>query len=112
MLRPFAAALAIALCPLAACTVGEVTGPGVGDPDGEGDGDGDGSGDGDGDGSGDGDGDGEPASVSIEVLPGLAEMTLGTSATFDVVVTSDNYAGSVGLSMTGVPASWQVSFES
>ena len=112
MLRsPFALALILALAPLVGCSVGEITGTGVGDGDGNGSGDGSGDGDGDGDGSGGGGGENTPT-VSLEVLPALAEMTLGTSATFDVIVTAEDYSGSVALALQGAPASWQVSFDS
>ena len=111
MLRP-SFALAIALASLVGCSVGEITAPGLdGDGDGDGAGDGDGSGGGDGSGDGDGDGSGD-ATVSLEVLPALADMTLGTTATFDVIVTSEDYAGSVALALQGAPASWQVVFDS
>jgi plastocyanin len=50
--------------------------------------------------------------VSLEVTPPLADLSLGTSASFDVIVTSENYAGPVALSLTGAPASWQVAFDS
>jgi plastocyanin len=105
--------LLLALAPLIGCTVGEITGPGG--LDGDGDGSGDGSGDGDGEGSGGGDGDGDGGAtptVSLEVLPPLAEMTLGTSSTFDVIVTAENYSGSVTLALQGAPGSWQVALDS
>ncbi len=109
MLRP-TFALALALASLVGCSVGEITGPGgVGDGDGSGDGDGDGSGGGGGGGGGGGD---DTAAISLEVLPPLADMTLGTSTTFDVLVTSDNYSGSVALALQGAPAGWQVAFDS
>ncbi|HEY8141730.1 MAG TPA: hypothetical protein VIG06_03630, partial [Kofleriaceae bacterium] len=107
MLRP-SFALALALASLVGCSVGEITGPGgIGDGDGSGDGDGDGSGGGGGGGGGGGD---DTAAISLEVLPPLADMTLGTSATFDVIVTSDSYSGSVSLALQGAPAGWQVAF--
>jgi plastocyanin len=106
MLRPLALLSLFALAP--ACVVGDITqerpGPGSGN--------GDGSGDGNGDGAGGGGGPDEPppATTSLQVLPADAQLTLGTSATFDVVVSAEHYAGPVELWLEGVPASWQVEF--
>ena len=112
MLRPsLAFAFVLSVAPAVGCSVGEITGPGgVGDGDGSGDGSGDG--DGSGGGGGGGGGGGEDATVSLEVLPALADMTLGTTATFDVIVTSESYSGSVSLALQGAPASWQIAFDS
>lgn len=80
--------------PLAACTVGDITGGGGGDDVG----------------GGDDTGPGPDAAVipeySLTMTPLTASTTLGTVTSYSLTLTSDNFEGPVTLAVTGLPASW------
>jgi plastocyanin len=83
--------------PLAACTVGDITGGNSGDDDGSGD-----------DVSG-----GPDAAVqdfAITMSPTQANTTLGTETHYTVTLDSSNFAGAVTLTATGVPETWSYAF--
>src|SRR5688500_11107915 len=96
------AVLAILLAtPLAACTVGDITGgPGGG-----------------GDDTGGGDATGGPGpdaalipDYSLTMTPPTASTTLGTVTSYSVTLSSSNFEGPVTLTATGLPASWTAEF--
>jgi len=47
---------------------------------------------------------------SLNVTPSLADMNLGEEMTFTATVSSENYAGTVDLALTGVMEDWAVSY--
>src|SRR5689334_11199405 len=84
--------------PLAACTVGDITGGGGGGDDGVSD-----------DSSGDDVAAGPDAAVadfSVAMSPTTQATTLGTSSHYTVTLDSSHFAGSVTLTATGVPTGW------
>jgi hypothetical protein len=88
--------------PLAACTAGDITGGAGGD---------DSSGD---DSSGDdvaGGPDAAVADFSIALSPTQQATTLGTETRYTVTLDSSNFSGAVTLAATGVPESWNATFE-
>src|SRR5262245_57532293 len=104
MLRTWAIS-ALLLGVLSACEVGDVTG-GLGGGGGDDD---EGGGGGGGGGGGAGPDGAPPASLLLAVGAGPASINLGTTATFEVSVTSDYYQGQVALTFEGAPETWNVS---
>lgn len=87
--------------PLAACTVGDITGGGGGDDTGD-------------------DVGGDPTTApdaapppdyALSMSPPMIATTLGTESRYTLTLTSDRYAGPVDLVVTGMPASWTVTME-
>ncbi len=106
-MRPFLRTLlALALAtPIAACTVGDLTGPG-------------GGGSGDDTGGGDDTGDdvaGPDAAVAPDFTATMTPATLSTALNsetrYTLTLESSNFEGPVTLTATGVPATWTTSFE-
>jgi plastocyanin len=93
-----------AAAPLAACTVGDITGPGGGDDDGI-------SGDDDGDDTAAGPDAGVEPSYSLTMTPPQVATTLGTESHYTITLASTNFTGPVSLSVSGLPADWMATFE-
>lgn len=106
MMRTLAPAFALSLV-CAGCTVGDLSDPDTGDDIGEGGGEG-----GEGEGGGNAGADaGVVASTSLSVDQNSIATLLNSTSDVVVTVSSDNYAGTVFLSLAGAPESWQVTFQ-
>lgn len=93
-------ARSLLVLPPAACTVGDITGPGGGDDVGVGD---------------DDPGlapDAAPTpDYAVSIAPPSIDTTLGTESRYTITLSSDHFDGDVTLSATGVPAGWTATFE-
>jgi hypothetical protein len=96
MVRPLAVALVSSL--VAACTVGEITGPGAGDDVGDDDVGPDG-------------GEAGPPDFAISMSPPQVATRLGTENRYSVTLASSDFTGPVSLIATGVPEGWSARFE-
>jgi len=102
-MTPLRTLLALLLAtPLAACTVGDITGGGGGG--------------GDDVAAGDDEGPGPDAAVvtpdfAVAMTPPTQTTTLGTVVSYSVTLTSTNFEGPVTLVATGLPATWTATFE-
>lgn len=97
--------LALALGPLAACTLGDITPGGPGNPGG-----------GDDVTSGDDTSGGAPDAAptpdfTASMSPTQQATSLGTTSRYTITLDSSNFMGPVTLAATGAPASWNVSFD-
>lgn len=100
------ALLALGLAtPLAACTVGDLSGPGGGG--------------GGGGGGGDDIGDDDPLppdaapvpDYALSISPPMITTTLGTTSEYTLTLQSDYYEGPVDLAVTGLPETWVATFD-